>query len=575
MEKNPDCKLVSVPHQTYLEKMLKSSREYVFKSEDGYVKGYQFENQLINQLITPNRLRTLTNETPLFIASQTGSGKSTLVMNQVLSLVKSRQQKLLILSSRTALADQYRREAALVENPDLLKDLTPSGLRKQKDFGMVTIFTYQEFFFYMRKNCHQSFTQYGAVVLDECHFFVQDAAFNEYTQSLLKSLVHCFHHCLRFYLSATPDICLDEIIYVEKKHQYKKMYFDNPWNNNFYYPVPNNTFSLYYFANNYSYIEPCFFKNNQDIVNIIKSDTSAYKYLICVDTREQGKLLQKALGDSICEYIDAELKKSTMENTVTAIINDRKFDKKVLIATSFLDVGINLIDCNLTNIVIYSTDKTHFIQSIGRKRKLPQEKVTLYIHIPELEHVKRMLKNAQMLYREMAQNKSEYISKQQKVISSLSFPFYLETSYDTLKIQYNGYTFTFWESRIKSLEAMLSSIMENQEYEEAIAKHYLGWLELEEIYDKCHWLGNPPCIKNVEMIDFFDAYANQDLTEEIFSSFKDALLAKHNCVYPEAKLRKDRKLHINALNKYFDDKNLSYRIKKVSNTPKIYRIVKG
>ena len=577
-EQFKDATLIQQRKLTNLELLLASSQNEIFKSEDGYIRGYQFESQFIGKVITPNRLKVLTNNMPIFIAAQTGSGKSSLVLGQVLPQVRSTGRRLLILASRTVLAEQYKRDIAGLEKPDLLEDLTPTGLRRQKEFGDVTILTYQEFFFLLEKNPSKTFHEYGAVVLDECHFFIQDAAFNEYTQALLKSIIKRFHHCLRFYLSATPDICLDEIIELERKQQSRFTRFENYWNNEGFNNValkPSNIFNLYYFTNDYGYIDPCFFKEDSDIVDIIKNDTSSYKYLICVDNKEQGQFFQRTLGSDICEYIDAELKNSTKEEVVTAMVRDKKFDKKVLIATSFLDVGINLIDCNLTNIVIYSTDKTHFIQSIGRKRKSPQEKVTLYIHIPELQYVKNLLRGAQMTYMETAKNKNEYLNTQQNIIPSLSFPFFLSIHDGMPVINYNGFTFTYWKNRIKELKTMLSNIIENQNYEEAFAKHYLRWLELEESYNKCHWLGKSPDALNEEMIRFLDSYANQDLTEDAFGTFKEAFLIEYNRIYPETPLRKDRKLHLNALGKCFNEKKLPYHVKNIGSRSKTYRIEKG
>jgi hypothetical protein len=82
------------------------------------------------------------------------------------------------------------------------------------------------------KNPTQFFNKYGAVVLDECHFFIQDAPYNELSQEILEGIITSAKHCVRIYLTATPDVCLEDIIKLEKKFSYELC---NSINN----PMPN------------------------------------------------------------------------------------------------------------------------------------------------------------------------------------------------------------------------------------------------------------------------------------------------------------------------------------------------
>ena len=78
------------------------------------------------------------------------------------------------------------------------------------------------------------------------------------------------------------------------------------------------------------------------------------------------------------ESLLEELKKSNIEaDMVTSndnselkkyIIENERFECKVLITTSVLDNGVNIKDDDVTNIIIDSFDKVTFIQEIGRIR---------------------------------------------------------------------------------------------------------------------------------------------------------------------------------------------------------------
>ena len=74
--------------------------------------------------------------------------------------------------------------------------------------------------------------------------------------------------------------------------------------------------------------------------------------------------------------------KSKYENreTFDYIINNEKFNFKVLITTSVLDNGINLKDSLIKHIVIETCNKTSFIQMLGRiRRENITDKLNLYI----------------------------------------------------------------------------------------------------------------------------------------------------------------------------------------------------
>ena len=80
-------------------------------------------------------------------------------------------------------------------------------------------------------------------------------------------------------------------------------------------------------------------------------------------------------------YVDKD--GSVPENAKADIIKNERFDAKVLIATSALDSGINIADGEVKNLIIFYTDRTQFIQALGRKRlKSGMEAVNVWAFVP-------------------------------------------------------------------------------------------------------------------------------------------------------------------------------------------------
>ena len=104
-------------------------------------------------------------------------------------------------------------------------------------------------------------------------------------------------------------------------------------------------------------------------------DNSHEKWLIFTDSKERGKAFGKTLG-SKCLYLDADSKSTADWN---AIISAKRFEQQVLVTTSALDNGIDIIDPDVKNIAIVADNRTSLIQMMGRKRLGKGEKVNLWV----------------------------------------------------------------------------------------------------------------------------------------------------------------------------------------------------
>ena len=550
---------------TVFEAFQRSEKENIFFSGERYVMGYHFGHHFIGDFLTEEKIRETSCEKPVMIIAQTGSGKSTLVMEKILRLMKETGKRLLILASRTALANQYKQEIAKREMPHLLEELTPVGLNRRTEFGRVEVWTYQHAYYELVKE-GQDFREFGAVVFDECHYFVQDASFDVFTHEILCLAVKNLRHCRRFYLTATPDMVADKIIEEEWKN-WENM-FRIPLNL-FALPVRSPQFLLYEFEADYSYINPIFFRETEEIIDIIRA--SKEKFFICVDSKEVGEMVQNKLGTEVAEYIDAELKNGEKAEIVRNIISSEKFEKRVLIVTSFLDVGVNLQDEDLHNVVIFSASRTHFVQAIGRKRRKKDENVNLYIKILSSKRLKKLQGRIMAELKEIGMRINQEYDRRFS-ITQIQFPFFIEKRNGEIQMKYNGFTLSNLKFRYGELERMLDSSTRYESEEEGVAREYLRWIGIEERYPKCRWLGAKPDYRYKKLTDFLEKNCEIELDKEGFQNFRKDLLDLNNevCVSNE-KWRDDRLPHVEKINSFLDKCGMEYQMLSSQN-PLSYKL---
>ncbi len=549
-----------------------SPHDLRYESDDGYVIGYHFHHQYCNQIISSRRLTELEPSTQLFIRGATGCGKSSLILDNLLPLVKDSGKKMLILVPRTALSTQYKNKLAQTEAPWLLENLTTVGLSRQTSFGCVDVMTYQ----YLSELLLNSLDnwdahKYDVIVMDEAHYFAEDAGFSSTTLYLLNAIIsRTARRSVRIYLSATPEKVLDTIINLE--FQYSGKFYMRM--NSFGYHKYNCHFNIYDIADDYSYLQPFFFVKDDDIIDMIHANCDTQKYLICVDRRERGKYLAHQLGDNIAEYIDSDLKNGEKAETVNSIIINERFQKQVLIATSFLDVGVNIIDEEVTNVVVYSTEHAHFIQAIGRKRHVGTAKINLYIHVPSAKELNTLRGQYIKNINDSNEFKKKYIDNAEPpILSNIDHPFYILYK-PSMRIFYNGLSMHFWAERIKELTDMINEMSCSSNPQESLAKHFLAWLGLDENYDTCYWLGSSnPNEVDEKIMTFLKKWLNIPMDKKKWQEFRQEFLAVHNqCSAPKEKWRERSNTLVGpqTINKFFDDPRIPYHVKQLSQTPLTY-----
>ena len=373
---------------------------------------------------------------PVFIDAPTGTRKTTFIYEKIIPHAIANGKNVLLISNRIALNLQQKekiikiiRELAPESIEDIPIDLSVKDVEQYAYIGPICVATYQGL--YSLLNTPDSNGQYPLewyrklqyVIFDEIHFLYSDALFNPICGQLLKKLPVVFSGVIRIYVTATPWEIYDNLFLAEKyvrktaqtitltpMESYIRQYSSYVPNN----PTITRQFLYYQMDADYTAYRLHFFQGDsleddtdsdtfvvEDIpkrndhplirlMNPLPSKTN--KWLIFVDKKNLGQKLNKQLsskGISVA-YIDAKTR--TPKKVWESLIAHNKVEEAVLTATAVIQNGVNIVDENAKNIAIFCTDRTSFIQELGRKRLAEGETVDLWVWVPNKEDFERIEK---------------------------------------------------------------------------------------------------------------------------------------------------------------------------------------
>lgn len=358
---------------------------------------------------------------PVFMSAQTGKGKNYFVTHVLRKYAREKHLHILYLSNRTALDYQQKKELALLCG----KHLCPEMDDKWKDeceFGNITVLTYHKLLSYLKTPGGKR--TFDFVVLDECHFFYSDAFFNPDTWWLLETIVETFARSIRIYMSGTMEEIYEPIRYFEGRLPLQLLANNNEEHNKkaLENMIDGNPF-YYEFKKDYAPYEIKFFdaKKLMDALETEETDdfakegywellhkvccSKSEKTLIFVSDKKTGKNLKKGLEafskangvknteEPLVSYIDRDSRSGNNKaeyEAWTTLIEEGKFKSRILIATSVLDNGFSIKDDKLENIVLFTDDRTEFLQELGRCRLNKDRRLNLYVKITSQEDISRL-----------------------------------------------------------------------------------------------------------------------------------------------------------------------------------------
>ncbi|WP_318615306.1 DEAD/DEAH box helicase [Sporosarcina sp. YIM B06819] len=267
------------------------------------------------------------------ISSGTGSGKSYFVQNVLAGYAKQNGELILYLVPRIRLKEQI--EAILAKQ----------GITNIE----VKLYQTVEAKCNYHGNNNDWLNAYKYIVCDESHYFTNDASFNDYTDMSLEHLLSTSHAVLLF-LSATGDSIIN---FLKRFYKERKLI-------------------EYHLEQDYSYIDKLsayqsdeylykavdwLLENNHKAMIFIQSDKKAYQIF---KRYEQHATFVCGKHSDFVEHVD--------KGKLDSIINAEKFETLFLIATSALDVGVNIVDLEVQHVIIDMLDTDTFLQCLGRKR---------------------------------------------------------------------------------------------------------------------------------------------------------------------------------------------------------------
>lgn len=317
----------------------------------------------------------------VFIQTQTGSGKTTFILEILSKYAMQSRKEVLLLVNRKMLKNQIRQELAKEHG---MEEVTEEEIEGIKAFGGITVLSYQEVQEQLKRKPFPMGTffqdRFRYVVFDECHYILEDALFNRYIPYLLDAIPKT-QSAARIFLSATLEEVfpfLVETLHIEWESIWKISetetesvygFRHNFWNNNrifFYLQEPE-----------FKIRDIRYFRKLEEIREEINQDGTDDKWLIFVNSKNEAKKIKENLNVEH-SYLDADADDDDLVKR--QIERNSGFESKVLITTKILDNGVNLKDRDLKHIVLMTTEKTEFLQMFGRKRYVEgEEGVNLYI----------------------------------------------------------------------------------------------------------------------------------------------------------------------------------------------------
>ena len=439
----------------YLREIGKDQYKIFHDIEEEQIRVYdEFAKQFISGILTKAKVREWKMQGYLVIA-QTGTGKSTWVTRTIGEMLLEHHRAGLLITPRVALSLQYKKEIAQLYCPNLLEELTEQGLHKRNEYGPFDVYSFQEF---VSSAKVQAVTKksYEFIILDEVHAFVGDAAFNPFTEKTFRFLLeNVGKMAKRVYLTATPEVILDEISQVEEKitPEFTPQYgFLGCLR-------PSIRLTIFRFKRDYGYVQPIFFREEDSVFKIMESLPEGKKGLIFVRSMKQGLEWQAKLGKERAVYLDATNKRMEKEEDFHNLLRNQKIDRQFLIVTRFMDVGVNIHDLQLTSVVLFHVYPEDVVQMLGRKRVAKDEKVQLYIKLPDMDDFKRELGRLEKEENEIKNNGQMLQSGAVKLFSEIPHPFYVEENSGTYCLGCN----VFYERLVFYHGKFLKDCLENME----------------------------------------------------------------------------------------------------------------
>lgn len=298
----------------------------------------------VTDKITEKNIATWNPEQPVIITAGTGVGKSYFIKNILYKYAKADNQRILMLIHRKLCVEQFRMEIKEDGKSDVIEIMTYQKLEKNEMYEIDL-----------------KLQQYKYIVCDEFHYFISDASFNNTTDISFKKITG-MNDAIKIFMSATGEN-VEEYI--------KKIVKTNPIN----YMIPFDwsfieTLNFYYNDASLSEFAKAVIENGKKGIFFIQQATKAYKFY--------QEFQQYAIFN--CSKQNEKYYKYVNEDKINQMLKEQTFEENILITTSCMDAGVNIIDELVRFIFIDIKDVGSLIQCMGRKR-IQSSEDTIHVFI--------------------------------------------------------------------------------------------------------------------------------------------------------------------------------------------------
>jgi len=315
----------------------------------------------VSDVITKEVIETWNNGDVITFKAGTGAGKSFAIKNVLYDYAKANGKKILMLIHRKNCVNQFQDEITRDGKLDIIHIKTYQSLESlkhnhKKDFD---------------------FSDYQFIVSDEFHYFLGDAGYNKLTDISL-NMILSEENTIRIFMSATGDYMKH---YINNIKKIKTIDYELPITYDFIQDLTffnkDETMEMF--------IEGAIDKGEKAIF-FIQSATKAYELHL---KYKEYTMFNCGKSDKHYKYVDGE--------KVGKMLDKERFEEQILITTTCMDAGVNIIDEDVKHIICDVKSTNIIIQCIGRKRiQNKNDKINLYIksmNNHQLGGMKTQLKN--------------------------------------------------------------------------------------------------------------------------------------------------------------------------------------
>lgn len=285
----------------------------------------------VSDIITNDEIDQWKSGDVITIRAKTGDGKSYFVKNRLYEYAKQHNKKILFLLHRENTIEQFQEE-----------------VERDGKTDVIHIRTYQYIEQLLLHERKPKLDEYGYIVVDEAHYFISDSAFNNKTDLSFDAIISATQS-VRIFMSATIND-IHDYINTDRNIETKD------------YELPQS----------YNHISKLMFYNKDDMLDEIAKqilDNGEKGIFFINKARKAYDFYKRFRGFATfnCSKSNA-LYRYVNEGNITRMLTNERFDTPLLITTSCLDAGVNIVDTEVRHIVIDMKDSDTVIQCAGRKR---------------------------------------------------------------------------------------------------------------------------------------------------------------------------------------------------------------